>query len=160
MFSYGLRIIVLRQRSRIIQDQSKVKCLLQSPIFYLINFSTGFCLVSKFHMWIVSIYFLQVFLPYSGSRPSIFLFPKLISCPYIITIHCLCISLSVGLPWIDCCISQIRKMLLSQQENMVCIRLLLGLLFRYLYHHIQIIYPQMAVSLSSSQMRWVSGTIW
>ena len=39
-----------------------------------------------------------IFVPYSGSRIFIFLFPKVISYPRIITIHSLYISLSIGLP--------------------------------------------------------------
>ena len=59
------------------------------------------------------------------------------SYPWILTIHCLCISLSIWLPWIDFCISQIGKMLLVPEENMIRICLLLSLLFQYISHRIK-----------------------
>ena len=100
-----------------------------------------------------------IFKPYFGIRLHIFLSLKLISYPWILTIHHLCISLSIGISWIDCCIFRIGKMLMVIQENPIRIRLLLGLFFKYLHHRIQIIYPKISVELSSSQTRWVSGKI-
>ena len=127
---------------------------------YCFYFLTGLRLASKVCTWIVSINFLQFCLPYFGGHLSIFLLTKLISYPWILIIHCLCISLSIGIPCIGCCISQIGKMLLGPQENMIRIRLFLGLLFQYLSHRIQSIPPQTSVELRSPQARWVSGTIW
>ena len=76
---------------------------------------------------------MQFCLPYFGSLLSIFLFPKVISYPWILTIHSLHIPLSIGLPWTDCCIFWTCKMLLGPQEKPIHIRLLLGILFWYLF---------------------------
>ena len=130
------------------------------PIRHLVYFSAGLRLVSKVHTRIVSIHGLRVCLPYFGNYPSIFLYPKAISYPWILTIYCLCISLPIWLPWIDCCILKICKMLPGPQENLIRIRLLLGLLFQYISNRIQNIYLKISVGLSSSQTRWFSGTIW
>ena len=113
----GLGIPVLCQVSVRIQDRVKGKCLLLSTIRYLVYLLTGLNLAYKFHTWILIINCLWAFLPYSWSHISIFLFLKAISYPYIITIHYLCISLSIGLPWIDCWIYQICKMQLINQEK-------------------------------------------
>ena len=89
-------------------------------------------------------------LSHYGSHPFIFLFLKAIAYPRILTIHNICISLSMVLPWIDCCILQISKTLPGPQERLIRIRLLIGLLFQYIYHYIQNIFLQMSVGLSSS----------
>ena len=132
---------------------------MQLPIRYLAYLLMGLRLASTFCMWIASIHCLQFCSPYFGSLISIFLFPKVISYPWILTTHFLCIFLSIGLPWIASFIFQTDNMLLGLQEKLICIRLLIGLLFRYLCHCIPIVSLQMSVELNSYQMRWVSGTI-
>ena len=138
-------IPILCQRSKETQDRGKGKCLLQFLIRNLVYLLTGLCLASKFRMWVASIHCLLFCLPYFGSLLDIFLYPKVISYPWTLTIHRLFISLSIGLPWIDCWIFRTGKMQLGLQENLIRIRLLLGLLFRYLSHHIISIYLRRSV---------------
>ena len=89
---------------------------------------------------------------YFGVIISIFLSPKFISYPWILTIHCLYTSLFTGLPIIDCCTSTIGKILLGPQENLIFIWLLISLLFQCFFHRIQNISSQMSVDLNSSQI--------
>ena len=154
-----LDIPILRQRSRETKDRGKGKCLLKFWIRNLVYLLTSLCLASKFCMWIASIHWLIFCVPYFGILLAIFLYLKVISYPWTLTIYCLCIYLSIGLPWIDCCIFRTGNMQLGPQEKLIHIRLLLGLLFRYLSHHTSSISLQMSIEYNSYQMRWVSGTI-
>ena len=141
--SGGLGNLVLHHHSRNIQGRDKWQWLLWYMIRNLVYFLAGVHLVSKVHMLNVSIHYLRVCLTYSGSYPSMFLFPKAMSYPRILTIHCLFIYLSLGITWIDCCISQIGKILLCPQENLIFSRLFLGLLFNYSSCRIQNMFLQM-----------------
>ena len=140
-----LDIPILHRRFKEIQDRGKGNYLLRFLILNLVCLSMGLCLASKFSMWISSIHFLIFCLPYFVSLLFIFLFPTAISYPWILTIHHLYISFSIGITWIDCCIFWTGKMQLGTQENLIRIPVLLGLLFWYLSRHSHSTSPQISV---------------
>ena len=113
---------------------------------------------SKSHRWIVSNFFLQLFLPFLGIYISILVSLILIYYPWIPTILGLCNFLSTGLNLIYCWLTWGDKNPPNMPRTLICSLQLLIPLFLNLLLHTRNTCLEMLKGLKSSQIQWFWNT--